>query len=222
MRERAQRCGVRELDLAFHAKKSLQRSLCTSSYPRRRRSRSSATGGCANPPGSGELAGAGEQRRLRGGLALARGVRSSSRARSASRESRRASPPWRPPTTTRLPTGGGARGGIERVPKHRLVDLDRPADRGHGRRGQAGRRQLRRRLAGVDELADRAPDDRVRTAVVDVTGQREDVGDVGGGDEALACDLSESAPSRARCRPARTRSAGRSRPPRRALAERCR
>ena len=92
----------------------------------------------------------------------------------------------------RLPAGGGARRGIERVPKRRFVDLDRPTDRRHGRRSKAVRRQLRRRLAGVDEVADRAPDDRVRTAVVDVSGQREDVGDVGGGDEALACDLSEA------------------------------
>jgi hypothetical protein len=51
---------------------------------------------------------------------------------------------------------------------------------------------LRRRLAGVDEVANRAPDDRVRTAVVDVSRQHEDVGDVGGGDETLACDLSEA------------------------------
>ena len=80
---------------------------------------------------------------------------------------------------------------IERVPKRRFVDLDRPTDRRHGRR-KAVRRQLRRRLAGVDEVADRKPDDLVRTAVVDVSGQREDVGDVGGGDEALACDLSEA------------------------------
>ena len=112
--------------------------------------------------------------------------------RSASRESRRASPPSRPPTT--IPPAGGRRRtprGRAR-PEGRLVDLDRPTDRGLGRRGKAVRRQLRRRLAGVDELADRAPDDRVRTAVVDVSGQREDVGDVGGGDEALACDLGEA------------------------------
>ena len=92
----------------------------------------------------------------------------------------------------RLPAGGGACCRIERVSKRRFVDLDRPTDRGHGGRREAFRCQLRRRLAGVDEVADGAPDDRVGTAVVDVSGQREDVGDVGGGDEALARDLSEA------------------------------
>src|SRR5207253_10804913 len=51
---------------------------------------------------------------------------------------------------------------------------------------------VRSGLAGVDEVADSAPDAVVRTAVVQVCGQREGVGAVGGGDEAIACDLSEA------------------------------
>ena len=48
------------------------------------------------------------------------------------------------------------------------------------------------RLAGVDEVAHGAADDLVRAAVVEPGVQGEDVGDVGGGDEALARDLLEA------------------------------
>ena len=174
----------------------------------------------AESPDSGEIAGASEKRRLRSRLALPCRpapalMRGQSRVNPVEhlvhRGLRR-----RP----RLPAGGGARRGIERVPKRRFVDLDRTTDRGHGRRSKAVRRQLRRRLAGVDEVADRAPDDLVRSAVVDVAGQREDVGDVGGGDEALACDLSEALVRSSM--PSSTDAVSRRlRPPRRALVERC-
>ena len=121
-----------------------------------------------------------------------------------------------------LPAGRGAGGRVERVAQRRLVDLDRPADRGLGGGGERAGRQRRRRLARLDEVADRASDDLVGAAVVELAREREDVGDVGGRDEALARDLRRSAPAAARCRRAPTRSAARSRPPRRAPAGRCR
>ena len=63
---------------------------------------------------------------------------------------------------------------------------------GLGRGGEPLGGQLRRRVARVDEVAHGAADDLVRAAVVELAREREDVGDVGRGDEALARDLREA------------------------------
>src|SRR5207248_9947067 len=87
-----------------------------------------------------------------------------------------------------LPAGSGAGGWVERVAKRRAVDRDWPAEGGFGSGGEALGRQLRRRVARVDEVADRPTYHLVRAAVVELTRKRDDVGDSGRGDEALTRD----------------------------------
>ena len=68
---------------------------------------------------------------------------SSSRARSESRESSSISSIAASDDDPACRRAAAQRRGIERVPKRRFVDLDRPTDRRHGRRSKAVRRQLR-------------------------------------------------------------------------------
>ena len=115
-----------------------------------------------------------------------------------------------------------ARGRIERGAQDVLVDLDRAADRVLGGGGQPRGGQRGRGIAGVDEVADGASDHLVGAAVVEAAFEREDVGDVGGGHEALARDLREALGMQLDAIEHRPRSAARRRRPRRARGARCR
>ena len=151
---------------------------------RRRRQRSR--------PGLGELAGARQQRRLGSRLrARAASLHDSFAARVASSPASIASiaasdeEPICRRAAAHAAGSSAARSVASSSATGRPIAASAAAD-------EARRRQRRRRLARLDEVADGPADDLVRAAVVEAALEREDVGDVGRGDEALARDLLEA------------------------------